>query len=80
MIKTVTDSENTKELENGKNTFKKRYVNDKGSFNIIRYKFDRKLSIDYWNFKAENTNPKITWAVQTSLLRTVLNQRNVRFI
>ena len=80
MIKTVTDPENTKELENGKNTFKKRYVNDKGSFNIIRYKFDRKLSIEYWNFRAENTNPKITWAVQTSLLRTVLNQRNVRFI
>ena len=46
------------------NTFKKRYANHERSFNINRYKNDTKLSVEYWNLKAENSNPKVTWAVK----------------
>ena len=46
------------------NTFKKRYANHKISFNINRYKNDTKLSVEYWNLKAGNSNPKVTWAVK----------------
>ena len=46
------------------NTFKKRYANHKISFNINRYKNDKKLSVEYWNLKAGNSNLKVTWAVK----------------
>ena len=32
-----------------------------------RYKYDTKLSVEYWNFKAGNTNPKLTWEVKNQL-------------
>ena len=32
-----------------------------------RYKYDTKLSVEYWNFKAGNTNPKLTWEVKNHL-------------
>ena len=53
---------NYKEIS--ENTFKKRYANHKRSFNINRYKNDTKLSVEYWNLKAGNSNPKVTWAVK----------------
>ena len=40
-------------------TFKKR----KRSFNINRYINDTKLSVSYWNLKAGNSKPKVTWTV-----------------
>ena len=46
------------------NTFKKRYANHKRSFNINRYKNNTKLSAEYWNLKAGNSNPKVTWTVK----------------
>ena len=46
------------------NTLNKRYGNHKRSFNIIRYKNDTKLSVEYWNTKAGNSNLKVTWAVK----------------
>ena len=46
------------------NTFKKRYGNHKTSFNINRYKNDTGLSVEYWNLKAGNSNPKVKWAVK----------------
>ena len=46
------------------NTLNKRYGNHKRSFNIIRYKNDTKLSVEYWNAKAGNSNLKVTWAVK----------------
>ena len=45
-------------------TFKKRYANHKRSFNISRYKNYTKLYVKYWNFKAGNSNAKVTWAVK----------------
>ena len=53
---------NYKEIS--ENTFKKRYANHKRSFNINRYKNDTKLSVEYWNLKAGNSIPKVTWAVK----------------
>ena len=47
------------------NTFKKRYANHKRSFNINRYENDTKLSVEFWNLKAGNSNPKVTWAVKS---------------
>ena len=41
--------------------------NHKNSFNINRYKNDTKLSVEYWNLKAGNFNPKVTWAVKNQL-------------
>lgn len=32
-----------------------------------RYKYDTELSVEYWNFKAGNTNPKLTWEVKNQL-------------
>ena len=46
------------------NAFKKRYANHKRSFNINRYKNDTKLSVEYWNLKAGNSNPNVTWSVK----------------
>ena len=46
------------------NIFKKRYANHKRSFNIYRYKNDTKLSVEYWNLKAGNSNPKVTQTVK----------------
>ena len=43
---------------------KKRCANHERSFNINRYKNDTKLSVEYWNLKAGNSNPKVTWAVK----------------
>ena len=45
------------------NTIKKRYANHKRSFNINRHKNDTKLSVECWNLKAGNCNPKVTWPV-----------------
>ena len=45
-------------------TFKKRYANHKRSFNINRYKNGTKLSVEHWNLKVGNSNPKVTWAVK----------------
>ena len=45
-------------------TFKRQYANHKRPFNISRYKNDMKLSVEYWNLKAGNCNPKVTWAVK----------------
>lgn len=42
------------------NTFKKPYTNNKRSFNNNRYKTDKTLSAKNWNFKAKNTNSKVT--------------------
>ena len=38
-------------------SFKKRYSNHKKSFNILFYKHDTKLSMEYWNVKTEQLNP-----------------------
>ena len=46
------------------NTLNKRYGNHKRSFNNIRCKNDTKLSVEYWNAKAGNSNLKVTWAVK----------------
>ena len=46
------------------NTLKKQYENHKRCLNIKKYKNDRKLSVEYWSLKAENSNPKVTWAVK----------------
>ena len=46
------------------NTFKKQYANHERSFNINRCRNDTKLSVEYWNLKAGNSNPKLTWAVK----------------
>ena len=46
------------------NTFKERYADHKRSFNINRYKNDTKLSVEHWDVKAGNSNPKVTWAVK----------------
>ena len=53
---------NYKEIS--ENTFKKRYVNHKRLFNINSYKNDRILSAEYWNLKAGNFNPKVTWTIK----------------
>ena len=53
---------NYKEIS--ENIFKKPYANHKRSFNINRYKNDTKLSVEYWNLKAGNSNPKVPWAVK----------------
>ena len=45
-------------------TFEKRYKNHKKSSNVNRYKNDMKLSVEHWNLKAGNYNPKVTWAVK----------------
>ena len=47
------------------NTLNKRHGNHKRSFNIIRYKNDTKLSVEYWNAKAGNSNLNVTWAVKS---------------
>ena len=59
---------------------KKRYANPKRSFSIKRYKNDTKLSVEYWNLKAGNSNSKIIWAVKTRLVHTTLNPRDVPFV
>ena len=46
------------------NTLKKRYADHKRSFSINRYKNDTKLSVEYRNLKARNSNPKVTWTVK----------------
>ena len=45
-------------------TFKERYATHKRSFNMNRCINDMKLSVEYWNLKAGNVNPKVTWAVK----------------
>ena len=60
------------------NTFKKPYTNNKRSFNNNRYKTDKTLSAKNWNFKAKNTNSKVTWAVK--LFSAILNPRSVSFV
>ena len=50
--------------EISENKFKRRYANHKRSFNINRYENDTKLSVEYWNLKVGNSNPKVTWAVK----------------
>lgn len=46
------------------NILKKRWANHKRSFNINRYKKDMKLSFHYWNLKAGNSKPKVTWVLK----------------
>ena len=58
------------------NTSKKRYANHKRSFNISKHKNDAKLSIEYWNLKAGNSNPKVTWAVKNQF--SVYNPQSKR--
>ena len=45
-------------------TFKKRYVNHKKSFNLIKSKNDTTLSIESWNLKQEHQAPKLTWEIK----------------
>ena len=45
-----------------KPVFNKRYANHKRSFSINRYKNETKLLVEYWNFKAGNSKPKVTRA------------------
>ena len=52
---------------NSENTFKMRYAKHKRSFNINRYKNDTKISVEYWDLKARNSNPKVTCAVKNQL-------------
>ena len=49
---------NYKEIS--ENTLSKRFADHKRSFNIIRYKNDTRLSVEYWNVKAGNSNLKVT--------------------
>ena len=46
------------------NTFKKRYGNHKRAFNVNGYINNAKLSVEYWNLKTGNSNPKLTWVMQ----------------
>ena len=63
---TCDDQNYTPKLYKGicETTFKKRYANHKKSFNIERYKNDTKLSIEYWNLKENQKNPKISWKIK----------------
>ena len=45
-------------------TFKKRYANQKKSFNLIKSKNDTTLSIEYWNLKQKQQTPKLTWEIK----------------
>ena len=63
-LKQLTSMSNPAIPRISENTFTKRYANHKISFNINRYKNDTKLSVEYWNLKARNSNPKVTWAVK----------------
>ena len=57
---------NYKEIS--ENTFKKRCANHKRLFSISRYKSDTKLSVEYLNLKAGNSNPKVTWALKNQFI------------
>ena len=68
LIATITSYKKNCQPRNCKgiseNIFKKQYANHNRSFYINRYKNDTKLSVDYWNLKAKNSNPKVTSAVK----------------
>ena len=41
-------------------SLKKRYSNHKKSFNVPLYKYDTKLSTEYWNLKTKQRKPRIS--------------------
>ena len=45
-------------------SFKKRYSNNKNSFNVPLYKHDTKLSAEYWNLKPKQLNLRISWKIK----------------
>ena len=45
-------------------SFKKRYSNHKKLFNAPLYKYDTKLSTEYWNLKIKQLNPQISWKIK----------------
>ena len=78
MTKKTSKLKNDKGIS--KSTSKKWHGNHETTFSINRYKNDMKLPVKYWNLKAENSNPKVTWAVKICLVCTTLNQRYVPFV
>ena len=43
---------------------------------INRYKSNTKLSVEYWNLKAGDSNPKVTWTVKNQF--SVYNPQSKR--
>ena len=44
--------------------FKKRYANHKKSFNLIKFKNDTTLYIEYWTLKQKQQAPRLTWEIK----------------
>ena len=44
--------------------FKKRYANNKKSFNLIKSKYDTNLCIEYWTLKQKQQTPTFTWEIK----------------
>ena len=45
-------------------SFKRHYSNHKKSFNVPSYRYDTKLSTEYWNLKMKQLNPQISWKIK----------------
>ena len=45
-------------------TFKKHYANHKKSFNLIKFKNDTILSIEYWNLKQKQQASRLKWEIK----------------
>ena len=46
-----------------KTTFRRRYINHKKSFNLIKYKSESTLCIEYWTLKQKQRAPRFTWEI-----------------
>ena len=66
MVSITCDKENYTKLYKGicETTFKKRYANQKKSFNVPTYKNDTKLSTEYLALKTKQLNPKVLWQIK----------------
>ena len=45
-------------------TFKKRYANHKKPFNLINYKNENTLSVEYWTLKKKQEPPRLIWEIK----------------
>ena len=45
-------------------TFKKRYANQRKSFNLSKSENDTTLSIEYWNLKQKQQASRLTWEIK----------------